>query len=50
MAVTVDDIDAVLAGLAELGVAPEKPPYHPGDREDLPLIAFVPTPTATGSS
>jgi len=44
MALTVDDIDAVLAMLATLGVEPEKPPFHPGGREDLPLIAFVADP------
>ena len=44
LAVTVEDIDAALAGLAELGVEPEKPPYHPGGRDDLPLIAFVADP------
>jgi lactoylglutathione lyase len=44
MAVTVDSIEDVLRELAELGVEPEKPPYHPGDREDLPLIAFVADP------
>jgi lactoylglutathione lyase len=43
-AVTVDDIDGALARLAEIGVQPEKPPYHPGDREDLPRIAFVADP------
>jgi len=41
MAVAVPDIHATLA---QLGVEPEKPPYHPGDREDLPLIAFVADP------
>jgi lactoylglutathione lyase len=41
IAVTVDDIDATLAAFAEIGVEPEKPPYHPGDRDDLPRIAFV---------
>jgi lactoylglutathione lyase len=41
MAVAVEDIHATLAGL---GVEPEKPPYHPGDREELPLIAFVADP------
>jgi lactoylglutathione lyase len=40
-AVTVEDIDAALADLAEIGVEPEKPPYRPGEREDLPRIAFV---------
>lgn len=44
MAVAVDDIHAALAELESLGVAPEKPPYHPGDREELPLIAFVADP------
>ena len=41
MAVSVGDIHAALAAL---GVQPEKPPYHPGDRDDLPLIAFVADP------
>ena len=41
LAITVEDIDAALAELAEIGVQPEKPPYHPGDRDDLPRIAFV---------
>jgi lactoylglutathione lyase len=41
MAVAVEDIHATIA---QLGVEPEKPPYHPGDREDLPLIAFVADP------
>jgi lactoylglutathione lyase len=44
MAVTVDDLDATLADLAAVGVKPERPPYHPGDRGDLPLIAFVADP------
>ena len=44
VAVTVEDIEATLADLAELGVEPEKPPYHPGGRDDLPLIAFVADP------
>jgi lactoylglutathione lyase len=44
IAVTVDDLDAVLAELETLGVHPEKPPYHPGDRDDLPRIAFVADP------
>jgi lactoylglutathione lyase len=44
MAMTVDDLDGTLADLARLGVEPEKPPYHPGGREDLPLIAFVADP------
>jgi lactoylglutathione lyase len=44
VALTVDDVDAALARLAELGVQPEKPPYRPGEREDLPRIAFVADP------
>jgi len=43
-ALTVDDIDAVLATMAELGAQPEKPPFHPGDRAELPRIAFVADP------
>jgi lactoylglutathione lyase len=45
IAVTVEDLHSTLAVLAqELGVQPEKPPFHPGDRADLPLIAFVTDP------
>lgn len=44
LAVTVEDLDQVLADLRGIGVEPEKPPYHPGGREDLPLIAFVADP------
>jgi lactoylglutathione lyase len=44
IAITVDDIHATLRDLSKLGVEPEKPPYHPGDRQELPLIAFVPDP------
>jgi lactoylglutathione lyase len=44
MAVSVDDIRAALAALEPLGVQPEKPPYRPGGRDDLPLIAFVADP------
>ena len=44
VAVTVEDIEAVLADLAELGVEPEKPPYHPGDRPELGPICFVQDP------
>ncbi len=44
MALTVDDIDDTLAKLEPLGVQPEKPPYRPGGRDDLPLIAFVADP------
>jgi lactoylglutathione lyase len=41
LALVVDDLDA---SLAALGVEPEKPPYHPGNRDDLPRIAFVADP------
>jgi lactoylglutathione lyase len=44
MALAVDDVDATLAALAPLGVQAEKPPFHPGGRDDLPLIAFVADP------
>jgi lactoylglutathione lyase len=44
VALTVPDIHATLAGLAEHGHHPEKPAFHPGGREDLPLIAFVTDP------
>ncbi|MCW3005975.1 MAG: lactoylglutathione lyase [Solirubrobacterales bacterium] len=43
-ALTVDDIDATLAAVAALGVEPEKPPFHPGGRDDLPRIAFIADP------
>ncbi len=44
IALTVEDIHSALADLERVGVSPEKPPYHPGDRDDLPLIAFVADP------
>lgn len=45
VAVTVEDLQGLLDRLdADLGVQPEKPAFHPGDREDLPLIAFVQDP------
>jgi lactoylglutathione lyase len=44
VAVTVEDIDATLADLAKIGVEPEKAPYTPGGRDDLPRIAFVADP------
>lgn len=44
LALTVDDIDAALGALATVGVAPEKPPYRPGGRADMPRIAFVADP------
>jgi lactoylglutathione lyase len=44
VALTVDDIEATLRTLSAIGVEPEKPPYRPGDRDDLPRIAFVADP------
>jgi len=45
IAVAVPDLRRLLDRLdADLGVRPEKPAFHPGDREDLPLIAFVQDP------
>jgi lactoylglutathione lyase len=44
LAVTVEDIGQALGRLSEIGVEPEKPPYRPGGRDDLPLIAFVADP------
>jgi lactoylglutathione lyase len=43
-AITVEDLDGLLGRLAELGVEPEKPPYRPGGRDELPRIAFVADP------
>ena len=43
IAVTVDDLDALLASLAQIGVEPEKPPFHPGGREEY-RICFVADP------
>ena len=44
VAISVDDIHAALAVLEPLGVQPEKPPFRPGGRDELPLIAFVADP------
>jgi lactoylglutathione lyase len=43
IAVTVDDLDGMLARLKEQGIEPEKPPYHPGGREEY-TICFVADP------
>jgi len=43
IAVTVDDLDAMLAKLAERGIQPEKPPYAPGGRDEY-RICFVADP------
>jgi lactoylglutathione lyase len=42
-AITVDDLDGLLARLAEQGIEPEKPPYSPGGREEY-RICFVSDP------
>jgi lactoylglutathione lyase len=44
MAMTVDDLDGLLARLAREGIEPEKPPYVPGGREDVGRICFVADP------
>lgn len=44
IALTHPDLDAILGRLTELGVQPEKPPFHPGGRSDLPRIVFVADP------
>jgi lactoylglutathione lyase len=41
IALLVADLDGTLATLAESGIAPEKPPYHPGGRTTGSRIAFV---------
>ncbi len=43
MALTVPDLDALLASLAGHGIEPEKPPFHPGGREEY-RICFVADP------
>jgi lactoylglutathione lyase len=44
IALVVDDLDAKVAELAERGYEPEKPPYHPGGREEVGPICFVQDP------
>ena len=44
IAITVDDIQATVAQLADQGIEPEEPPYHPGDRPELGPICFVQDP------
>jgi lactoylglutathione lyase len=41
IALAVEDLDAALAGLAEQGIQPEKPPYRPGGRTTGSRICFV---------
>ena len=43
IALEVEDLDGLLASLAGHGIEPEKPPYHPGGREEL-RICFVADP------
>jgi lactoylglutathione lyase len=43
IALTVEDLDGLLAGLAERGIEPEKPPYAPGGRDEF-RICFVQDP------
>ena len=44
IALTVDDLDGLLARLAEQGIEPEKPPYAPGGRDEIGRICFVADP------
>ncbi|HST43013.1 MAG TPA: VOC family protein [Conexibacter sp.] len=44
LALTVDDLDALLAKLAAAGIGPEEPPYAPGGREEVGRICFVADP------
>jgi len=44
IALTVDDLDALLAELAKDGIEPEKPPFHPGGRPEVGRICFVQDP------
>ncbi len=41
IALSVEDLDGILAELAEHGIEPEKPPYRPGGRTEGHRIAFV---------
>jgi lactoylglutathione lyase len=43
MALIVDELDGLLAELAENGIEPERPPYAPGGREEY-RICFVADP------
>jgi lactoylglutathione lyase len=44
IALTVDDLDALLAELAGQGIAPEKAPYHPGGNRTEYRICFLADP------
>ena len=50
MALTVDDIEATLASLEPLGVAPEKPPFHRAAARTCRSSPSSPILTATASS
>ena len=41
IAIAVDDLEETLAGLAQSGIEPEKPPYRPGGRTTGSRICFV---------
>ena len=43
LGLVVEDLDGLLASLAEAGIEPEKPPYAPGGREEY-RICFVADP------
>ncbi len=43
IALSVEDLDALVERLAEQGIAPEKPPYAPGGRDEF-RICFVQDP------
>src|SRR6218665_1028822 len=44
IALLVDDLDGTLAGLAQSGIEPEKPPYRPGGRTTGSPIGLLPDP------
>ena len=44
IALTVDDLDALLESLTQIGVEPEKPPFAPGGRPEIGRICFVQDP------
>jgi lactoylglutathione lyase len=44
IALTVDDLDSLLAELSKIGVEPEKPPFAPGGRPEVGRICFVQDP------
>ena len=43
VALAVGDLDGLVGRLAEEGIEPEKPPFHPGERKDL-RVCFVQDP------